>query len=65
MARNALATTARAVKATAGQWLVLFFLTFVLARPAISLAAAAPAPAPSPPPPPRRHNRAQLLGMQP
>ena len=41
MARNALATTARAVKATAGQWLVLFFLTFVLACPAISMAASA------------------------
>ena len=43
MARNALATTARAVKAAAGQWLVLFFLTFVLACPAISMAAAAAA----------------------
>ena len=39
MARNALATTARAVKAAAGQWLVLFFLTFALACPAISMAA--------------------------
>ena len=47
MARNALATTARAVKATAGQWLVLFFLTFVLACPAISMAADAAATAPA------------------
>ena len=47
MARNALATTARAVKAAAGQWLVLFFLTFVLACPAISMAADAAATAPA------------------
>ena len=47
MARNALATTARAVNATAGQWLVLFFLAFVLACPAISMAADAAATAPA------------------
>ena len=47
MARNALATTARAVKATAGQWLVLFFLTFVLACPAISMGADAAVTAPA------------------
>ena len=47
MARNALATTARAVKAAAVQWLVLFFLTFVLACPAISMAADAAATAPA------------------
>ena len=47
MARNALATTARAVKAAAGQWLVLFFLTFALACPAISMAADAATAAPA------------------